>query len=222
MDEKFLKWVIEFILKADHVNHLSWETRRMKYTVGLVQFPILVRKISVSKMWRNFFESVAKEPIKTWAKDVLDGDKLMSVENEEGIRDDICGQKHHENLKPTCFENCTVHRNVDDVLMVGVSESVNNESCGFTLQNGNGNGIVQVRGSSDEQVLSTIVDEDEPHCPRTHGRTENNVNLCYAENGQEDDLNLEIPLPYDKIRTKNGRIQKKHTRKKIKYFEQLS
>lgn len=102
-----------------------------------------------------------------------------------------------------------MHQNVDEVVTVILSENVNNEGCVNSLQNRKGNGIVHVRGKSNDGILPKIVDEDEPHYPRIHGRTENDVNLYCAENGNKGDLNPEISLPKDKIRTENGLIKKK-------------
>lgn len=49
---KFLKEVIEFIFKANHVNHLSWGSsppalKAIRCTDWWVQFPIIVRNVSV-------------------------------------------------------------------------------------------------------------------------------------------------------------------------------
>lgn len=92
MDKTFLKGFIDFILKADHVNHLSSGSRHIRCTERWVQCPIIVTKVSFSQMWRNDVESVEEELIKAWGKDILDGKKKISLENEERNEDDISGQ----------------------------------------------------------------------------------------------------------------------------------
>lgn len=97
-------------------------------------------------MWRNYVEIVENERIKAWEKDVLDGKKQSSLENEESKEDDISGQGNVCYLKIPFIEESIVHRNVD-TLQVVCNERSHDEGCAMNLQEQSRNGIVGQRGT---------------------------------------------------------------------------
>lgn len=58
ISDSYVKDVIRYIFREDHVQFLSWGTRRLRHNGELKIFPDILRKVSKETIWNNFVREV--------------------------------------------------------------------------------------------------------------------------------------------------------------------